>query len=131
MACLCGLGGIMYDNYAKLRNKLGLNDGKVAQMTGVSRSVFTRWKNGQSSPSGSTRKKICKALGIEPTMYFDEQTTIKPKSNTRTLDQDDLVPCDIEITVDGQKFMIEQKDYAELQRGISAYILAWIKANKK
>lgn len=121
----------MYENYAKLRNKLGLSDGKVAQMTGVSRSVFTRWKNGQSSPSGTTRVKICEALGIEPTMYFDEQTKLPEQNNKiKTIDDDDLLPCDFVINVGGQKITIEKNDYAELKRGIDAYILAWVK-NKK
>ena len=122
----------MYENYAKLRNKLGLTDGKVAQMTGVSPSVFSRWRNKKSSPTGTTRRKICEALGIEPTMYFGDNENKQLQKKQKSLDQIDfLPPCDIEINVDGQKFVIEQKDYAELQRGISAYILAWIKANKK
>ena len=119
----------MYENYAKLRNKLGLNDAKVALMTGVSPSVFTRWKNGTSSPSSSTRLKICKALGIEPTMYFSdvpEQNTISEKSN-----KDILMPYDLEITVDGQTFHVEQKEYDELQRGIRAYMVAWLKDHQK
>lgn len=130
----------MYEYYAKLRNKFGMNDAKMAQMIGVSPSVFTRWKKGQSSPSSTTRKKICEALGIEPVMYFSEQQDYLPLqgnskqnqsfTNTKRIDQDDLLPCDFVINVGGQKITIEQKDYAELKRGIDAYILAWVK-NKK
>lgn len=121
----------MYEYYAKLRNKFGLTDAKVAQMIGVSPSVFTRWKKGQSSPSGTTRKKICEALGIEPTMYFAENTNLS-EQKTKQIDYDELLPSyDYVINVDGQKFTIEKKDYAELKRGIDAYIVAWLLNHQK
>ena len=123
----------MYEEYAKLRNKLGLNDAKVAQIIGVSPSVFTRWKYGKSSPSSKTRLKICEALGIQPTLYFTENN--KPPEqfqfSRKKYDQDSLLPVDIELTVGGHKVMIDQKDYADLQRGIDAFISAWLQAKEK
>ena len=131
----------MYEYYAKLRNKFGMNDAKMAQMIGVSPSVFTRWKKGQSSPSSTTRKKICEALGIEPVMYFSDQQDYLPLkgnpkqnqsfTNTKHIDQDGFMPLDIEITVDGKRYMIDEQKLDELRRGIHAYISAWIEANVK
>lgn len=37
----------MYSDYAKIRDKKGLNDNAVARMTGISRSTFSEWKKGR------------------------------------------------------------------------------------
>ena len=121
---------MMYKNYAKLRDSLGLCDAKVAELAGVSRAIFSRWKKGETSPSNSTRFKICKVLGIEPTMYFSDQT----EQNLKSINKNEFIqssPLDFVVTINGEKFVLEKKTYDELERAVQAYIALWIKNNLK
>lgn len=40
----------MYAKYVELRDARSLTDAKVSEATGISRSTFTDWKNGRSTP---------------------------------------------------------------------------------
>ncbi len=54
----------LYLTYARRRDELGLTDYAVAKSTGLSRSVFTDWKNGKSMPKLDKLTKISKVLKI-------------------------------------------------------------------
>lgn len=40
----------MYEKYKALRDKKGITDYRVSVETGITKSTFTDWKNGRSTP---------------------------------------------------------------------------------
>ncbi len=48
----------MYDRYRELRDLRGLKDSWVAETLKITRSTFSDWKNGKSSPCAETLVKI-------------------------------------------------------------------------
>ncbi|CCY81493.1 toxin-antitoxin system antitoxin component Xre family [Clostridium sp. CAG:149] len=40
----------MYERYVELRDKKGVTDYRVSKDTGITKSTFTDWKNGRSTP---------------------------------------------------------------------------------
>ncbi len=40
----------MYEKYKALRDKKGVTDYRVSVETGITKSTFTDWKNGRSTP---------------------------------------------------------------------------------
>ncbi len=47
-----------YDEYCKKRDAKDLTDNAVAQLSGVSKSTISLWKNGKISPSKKTIKRL-------------------------------------------------------------------------
>ena len=54
----------MYQRYAEMRDAKGMTDYRVAAETGLSRSTFTQWKHGISTPKAKNMKKIADCLGV-------------------------------------------------------------------
>ena len=54
----------MYEIYCKLRDKRGMKDADVARETGITKSTFSDWKNGRSSPKDAKIKKIADLFGV-------------------------------------------------------------------
>ncbi len=52
----------MYTKYAELRDKKGLTDYKVAQVSGLPMSMFSDWKSGRSTPKVNRLNKVSKVL---------------------------------------------------------------------
>lgn len=52
----------MYEKYAEIRDREGLNDNRVAKATGIPRSTFTEWRYGRSKPKVEKLVKIAAAL---------------------------------------------------------------------
>ncbi|NLZ56228.1 MAG: helix-turn-helix transcriptional regulator [Clostridiaceae bacterium] len=52
-----------YENYAILRDEMGLSDCAVARKAGIYPSIISRWRNG-SWPTIRSMEKIEKATGI-------------------------------------------------------------------
>lgn len=46
----------------------------IEALTGVDKSVLSRWQNKITLPSMENFMKICAALQLEPKNYFDKQT---------------------------------------------------------
>ena len=118
----------MYENYAKIRDLKGLSDYQVAQMAGVSRSVFTDWKTGRHRPSKTTRYKISKVLGLPPIDKFvgDQKEGFVLESNS-FLDAKPKIQ-EYEITLDnGQTVFLEADKYRELKKALDAFAEVWIK----
>lgn len=59
----------MYEKYSALRDKRNVSDYRVALDTGITRSTFTDWKNGRSSPKIDKIQKIANYFGV-PIEYF-------------------------------------------------------------
>lgn len=54
----------MYEKYKKLRDKKGVSDYKVAQETGITKSTFSDWASGRSSPKIEKLQKIADFFGV-------------------------------------------------------------------
>lgn len=59
----------MYEKYVALREEKGVTDYRVAMETGITKSTFTDWKNGRSSPKMDKLKKIADYFQ-KPIEYF-------------------------------------------------------------
>lgn len=54
----------MYEIYCKLRDAKGYKDADVARGTGITKSTFSDWKNGRSSPKQDKLQKIADFFGV-------------------------------------------------------------------
>lgn len=54
----------MYENYCKIRDKMGYKDSDVAKATGITKSTFSDWKSGRSVPKQDKLKKIADYLNV-------------------------------------------------------------------
>ena len=54
-----------YDNYSRIRDSKGLNDSKVAQLSGVSKSTISEWKKGKIHPKVDKIERIAQVLGVQ------------------------------------------------------------------
>lgn len=54
----------IYDRYCTLRDQKGVKDATVAAATGITKSTFTDWKTGRSSPKREKLSKIADYFGI-------------------------------------------------------------------
>lgn len=59
----------MYEKYVQLRDEKGVTDYRVSVDTGITKSTFTDWKNGRSSPKIDKLKLIADYFG-KPIEYF-------------------------------------------------------------
>lgn len=55
----------MYDKYVTLRDKAGYTDYRVAQETGIPKSVFSEWKKGRSMPKIDKLYLIAKLFNVD------------------------------------------------------------------
>ena len=62
----------MYEKYRQLRDQMGIKDAVVARETGITRSTFTEWKNGRSTPKPEKLKKIAAFFGVSVSEFFDD-----------------------------------------------------------
>ena len=121
----------MYDNYAKIRDAKGLSDFEVAKRAGISRAALSRWKQGKSAPSKTTRYKICHVLGIPPAMHFTgdngklEFVIENMNVNKSDLTAQRIAQYAIRLS-NGNLVSLTDEQYMELQKSIDAFIDAWI-----
>lgn len=54
----------MYERYCQIRDRLGYNNQKVAELSGVRTSLFSEWKSGRSTPKTENLQKIADVLGV-------------------------------------------------------------------
>lgn len=54
----------MYEIYCKLRDAKELKDAEIAKKAGITRSTFSDWKNGRSTPKHEKLIKIADVLGV-------------------------------------------------------------------
>lgn len=70
-----GLGQLIKD----LRLKRGLSQNKLAQLIGVQRSYISELENGRRKGiSFGTARKLARALGVKPGLFFGETEAIAP-----------------------------------------------------
>lgn len=140
-----------YQNYLYYRNKSGLSDYQVANQTGISKSVFSDWKNGKHHPQTKTLKKIADLLGIDVNAFYnsvpkDYYQPLPPDSvpgTQRMLQEakfkyntsfsavhDRVIEYNIKMT-DGSSVLLTQDEYQELQDATSIFIDTWVRNKKK
>lgn len=61
----------MYEHYVELRDKKGVTDYRVSKDTGITKSTFSDWKNGRSSPKLEKLSLLAKYFEV-PIEYFLE-----------------------------------------------------------
>lgn len=54
----------MYENYAEIRNQLGLRDADVCKRAGISPGTMSDWKNGRYNLKAEKLQKIAEVLGV-------------------------------------------------------------------
>lgn len=70
---------IFAKNLRDLRKSQGLTQEDLAKKAGYLPSAYNRWETGKNWPEEETISRIAKALGVqESTLFFDE-TLISPK----------------------------------------------------
>lgn len=55
----------MYEKYKALRDKKGVTDYRVSIETGITKSTFTDWKNGRSTPKIEKLKILADYFGVK------------------------------------------------------------------
>lgn len=145
-----------YSEYSKKRDELGLTDYAVSALTRVSKATLSQWKNGNSSPSLNTLKRINYLLkNYDPNNSYPENYFIlgSPAIKAHT-NPDDFPPTasgtlrfDNHIDIpDYQPFLINgyfvelrtpkpieftTAEYKELRQASEAFALAWLRIHKK
>lgn len=61
----------MYEKYVQLRDEKGVTDYRVSVETGITKSTFTDWKNGRSSPKIDKLRLLANYFN-KPIEYFLE-----------------------------------------------------------
>lgn len=57
-----------------IRLKAGVNHlNEIEALTGINKSILSRWENGVNLPAMDTFMDICAKLQLEPKNYFDKQ----------------------------------------------------------
>lgn len=62
----------MYARYVVLRDKKGVTDYKVSEETGITKSTFSDWKSGRSSPKIDKLKKLADYFGVSIEYFLKE-----------------------------------------------------------
>lgn len=62
----------MYARYVVLRDKKGVTDYKVSEETGITKSTFSDWKSGRSSPKVDKLKKLADYFGVSIEYFLKE-----------------------------------------------------------
>ena len=58
-------GKLLYEKYKALRDKKGITDYRVSVETGITKSTFTDWKNGRSTPKIEKLKILADYFGVK------------------------------------------------------------------
>ncbi len=61
----------------EFREKMGYTQEKLAEITGVDRSLISKYETGRAKPSPKVAKSIASILGFEWTLFYE------PPANTK------------------------------------------------
>ena len=61
---------LLYEKYARLRDKQNLTDYRVCKETGIRSVTLTKWKQGAYVPKPDKLKKICDLIGVDITYFI-------------------------------------------------------------
>lgn len=63
----------MYKRYVELRDKKGVTDYKVSEETGITKSTFSDWKNGRSTPKVDKLLKLANYFGVSIEYFLKKE----------------------------------------------------------
>lgn len=69
----------MYEIYCKLRDEKGCRDADVAKGTGITKSTFSDWKSGRSTPKNDKLQKIADYFGVSLEYLMTGKSSIDPQ----------------------------------------------------
>ena len=61
----------MYEKYVELRDSRGISDYRVSKDTGITKSTFSDWKNGRSSPKIEKLKILADYFGVDINYFLE------------------------------------------------------------
>lgn len=61
----------MYEKYVELRDSRGISDYRVSEDTGITKSTFSDWKNGRSSPKIEKLKILADYFGVDINYFIE------------------------------------------------------------
>ena len=61
----------MYEKYVELRDSRGISDYRVSEETGITKSTFSDWKNGRSSPKIEKLKILADYFGVDINYFLE------------------------------------------------------------
>lgn len=61
----------MYEKYVELRDSRGISDYRVSEDTGITRSTFSDWKNGRSSPKIEKLKILADYFNVDINYFLE------------------------------------------------------------
>lgn len=61
----------MYEKYVELRDSKGISDYRVSEETGITKSTFSDWKNGRSSPKIEKLKILADYFGVDINYFIE------------------------------------------------------------
>lgn len=68
----------MYEIYEKLLEEFGVSTADVSRATGIGKSTFSAWKNGEYVPKQDKRQKIANFFGVSLD-YLDGKTDVRAR----------------------------------------------------
>ena len=78
---------MFYDNFVNLCNKVGKSPSAVAVEIGFQKSVVTRWKQNNSTPTDANLKKIADYFGITVDQLMNPSES-SSSNNTKPVNND-------------------------------------------
>jgi len=64
---------LSYDRFERIITDKGITCYRVAEMTGIRKSLFSDWKSGRAMPKFDKISKIAKALEVDVTAIYGEE----------------------------------------------------------
>lgn len=61
----------MYEKYVSLRSEKGVTDYRVSEDTGITKSTFSDWKSGRSTPKVDKLKIIADYFGVSIEYFLE------------------------------------------------------------
>ena len=62
---------LVYEKYVELRDSRGISDYRVSEDTGITKSTFSDWKNGRSSPKIEKLKILADYFGVDINYFLE------------------------------------------------------------
>lgn len=144
-----------YEEYCMKRDSFGLTDYSVSKYTAISRATLSQWKNGNSSPSETTQKRLIHFFAhYDPTRdypdnYFgvlyemQKRKALKPVQSAALAsplpmpDDPAIYPIPKIFNVDSLSVYfhdpveLSERKYQELVRSTEAYVETWLRLHGK
>lgn len=99
----------MYERYSRIRDMKGLRDSDVAARTGISKTAFSEWKSGRSTPKYEKLKAIADCLNVPLSAILEDSDSSENSNNSmiiRNLEEQNAL---LKRLCDAQRLLMETK----------------------